>query len=389
MRLFDCWYFRLMKDAFQKRIGILGGGQLGRMIIQEAINYNLFISVLDPDPNAPCSVVANEHVVGDFKEYQSVMDFGKNCDLVTIEIENVNTRALKDLAKSGIEVYPEPAVIEIIKDKRKQKTFYKANRIPTSEFMLVEGRKDIEAHVDFLPFVNKLGTAGYDGRGVKVLQSDADLAEAFDQPGLIEKYIPFEKELAMIVARNKKGEIKTYPLVEMVFNPVENLVEYLFSPANVDGLVHQKAESIARDIISKLNMTGLLAVELFLDKENNLLVNEIAPRVHNSGHHTIESCASSQFDQFLRSILNLPLGNTDLRAHAAMINLLGSPGHKGLAKYQGVEETLGCSNAFIHLYGKKETRPFRKMGHLTVIADSHEALLSSINDLKKAIKIIS
>ena len=270
------------------RLGILGGGQLGRMLIQAGIDFNIPFSILDPDPDAPCSSLAEFHC-GKLTDYDTVMNFGVTCDIITIEIENVNTAALKELERNGKSVFPQPSIIELIQDKRTQKEFFKDNNIPTADFILTENRKDVLLHKDFLPAVNKLGREGYDGRGVQILRNEAALVDAFDAPGLLEKLIPFEKEIAVIVARNVKGDVVAYPAVEMMFHPIQNLVEYLFAPAQLSGDLRHKAEKIAIDVIERLGMVGLLAVEMFVTKEDDVLVNEIAPRPHNSGHQTIEA----------------------------------------------------------------------------------------------------
>src|SRR5688572_20739752 len=336
------------------------------MLIQSGLDFNIAFSILDPDPEAPCSTLAPFHT-GKLTDYDTVMKFGSSCDVLTIEIENVNTAALKDLVKQGKKVFPQPAVIELIQDKRVQKNFYREKGIPTADFILTENAADVRKNKSFLPAVNKLGKEGYDGRGVQILRTEADLNAAFDAPGLLEKLIDFEKEISVIVARNERGEVRTFPVVEMVFHPVHNLVEYLFAPAQLSPEVAQEADRIARKIIEDLNMVGLLAVEMFVTKKGEVLVNEVAPRPHNSGHQTIEANMTSQYEQHLRAILNLPLGDTELLIPSAMVNLLGEPGHNGLAKYQGFEDVAKVSGVHVHLYGKKYTKPFRKMGHVTII----------------------
>jgi 5-(carboxyamino)imidazole ribonucleotide synthase len=367
-------------------LGILGGGQLGRMLIQSGIDLNLNFKVLDPDSHAPCSQLA-DFTCGKLTDYQTVWDFGQSCDLITIEIENVNTQALSDLAKAGKKVFPQPAIIELIQDKRKQKEFFVVNQIPTAEFILVENKNDVISNQHFLPAVNKLGREGYDGRGVQILRSQQDLEKAFGAPGLLEKLIDFEKEIAVIVSRNESGEISSYPPVEMVFHPEANLVEYLFSPAQISKGIVGKADKIARRIIEKLNMVGLLAVEMFITKDEDVLVNEIAPRPHNSGHQTIEGNVTSQYEQHLRAILNLSPGDTSIVKPSAMINLLGEENFSGLARYEGLEEVLKLEGAHIHLYGKKLTKPFRKMGHVTVVDQDLESLKKKANFVKQTLKV--
>jgi 5-(carboxyamino)imidazole ribonucleotide synthase len=370
------------------KVGILGGGQLGRMLIQSGIDFNIPFSVLDPDAHAPCSTLT-EFAHGKLTDYDTVLKFGSSCDIITIEIENVNTKALKELVRQGKKVYPQPEIIELIQDKRIQKMFYQEHDIPTAEFLLVENAADVKSKRSFLPAVNKLGREGYDGRGVQIIKTPADLHKAFDAPGLLEKLIPFEKEIAVIVARNEQGEIKSFPAVEMVFHPVQNLVEYLFAPTELPLKILNEADEVAKTIIKKLNMIGLLAVEMFVTATGEILVNEIAPRPHNSGHQTIEANVTSQYEQHLRAILNLPLGDTTLTTPSAMVNLLGEPAFEGLAKYQGMEEILKLSGVHIHLYGKRFTKPFRKMGHVTIVDSNVETLKKKANFVKQTLKVIA
>jgi len=370
------------------KLGVLGGGQLGRMLIQAGIDFNIPFAVLDPDPNAPCSSLAEFHC-GKLTDYDTVMKFGETCDVITIEIENVNTSALKTLVRQGKKVYPQPSIIELIQDKRTQKTFYQEHKIPTADFVLTKNREDVMQYKKILPAVNKLGREGYDGRGVQILRSEADLVKAFDSPGLLEKLIPFEKEIAIIVARNEKGEVTSYPAVEMIFHPVQNLVEYLFAPAQLSPAIFQLAESIARKVIDTLEMIGILAVEMFVTKEGEVLVNEIAPRPHNSGHQTIEANVTSQYEQHLRAILNLPLGDTKLIQPSAMVNLLGEPGHSGVARYEGFEEVIRIPGVHVHLYGKQFTKPFRKMGHVTIVDSDLVSLKNKATFVKQTLKVIT
>lgn len=348
------------------RLGILGGGQLGRMLIQEAVNYDIRVAVLDPAQDAPCASLCHEFVQGSFQDYASVIAFGKDKDVITVEIEHVSTDALEDLEKSGVEVYPKPSFLRMVQDKGLQKEFYEAHHIPTAPFQLIESTSALDYSILRFPFVLKLRTGGYDGKGVQIIRSAADLEHTFDEPCLIEEMINFSKELSIIIARNKQGETSFFPLVEMEFNAEANLVEFLFSPAQVLHEVESQAQAIAKKIAESSNFVGLLAVELFLTKEGQLLVNEMAPRPHNSGHHTIEACVTSQYEQHLRSILSLPLGNTTLVQPAVMVNLLGASGHEGPVHYKGLEEALRLPGVHVHLYGKSRTKPFRKMGHITV-----------------------
>jgi 5-(carboxyamino)imidazole ribonucleotide synthase len=370
-------------------LGVLGGGQLGRMLIQSAINYNQDIHILDPDPNAPCKDICQNFQIGSLKDFETVYSFGKNCDVITVEIEAVNTDALQKLSDEGKKVFPQPHILKLIQDKREQKQFYKEHGIPTAEFILTENRADVISKKAFLPAVNKLGKEGYDGRGVQILRSESDLNQAFDSPGLLEKLIDFDKEIAVTVARNESGDLIAYPAVECAFHPTANLVEFLFAPAEISSEIEAKAQEIAKEVILKLDMVGILAVELFVTKSGEVLVNEIAPRPHNSGHHTIEANFTSQFEQHLRSVMNWPLGNPGLRCPAAMINLLGEDGFSGPAIVEGKEEALAEKGVYIHLYGKKLTKPFRKMGHVTILDESISSLKAKANRIKELIKIKS
>jgi 5-(carboxyamino)imidazole ribonucleotide synthase len=370
-------------------VGILGGGQLGRMFIQEAINLNVPVHILDPDPEAPCKHLAAYFQCGSLLDYDTVLEFGMQCDVITIEIETVNTSALKELRSKGKEVWPQPEIIELIQDKRKQKTFYKEKGIPTAPFVLTENKEEVRNFTSMLPAVHKLGRGGYDGRGVQVLASASDLDKAFDAPGLLESFVAFEKELAVIVSRNASGQIASFPVVECEFHPEANLVEFLFCPAEISPQKEIEAQELARRVIEELGMVGLLAVELFLTKEGELLVNEIAPRPHNSGHHTIEGNMASQFAQHLRAILDLPPASTALRQAAAMVNILGEEGFSGQAIYKGLKEALAEKGVYVHLYGKTITKPFRKMGHATVLSEDVVAVKEKARRIKETIKVIA
>jgi len=368
------------------KIGVLGGGQLGRMLIQEAINLNLHIHIMDPDQNAPCASIAQTFTCASLTDFDAVIEFGKDKNLITVEIENVNIEALEALEKNGVQVYPQPHVLKIIKDKGTQKQFYETNDIPTSPFELIQSANELtKASIKF-PVVQKLRTGGYDGRGVQILKNDQS---SFDAPSIIENLIDFEKEISIIVARNDKGQVSTFPSVECEFNPEAHLVEFLFSPAEISHEIEKKAKEIASDVIEKLDMVGILAVEMFLTKSGDLLVNEIAPRPHNSGHHTIECCETSQFAQHLRAILGLPLGSTALIQPGAMINLLGEKGHTGTAIYEGLSELLNHTHVFPHLYGKEQTKPLRKMGHITITGNSIEEVKETADKIKDIIHIVA
>ncbi|WMJ71830.1 5-(carboxyamino)imidazole ribonucleotide synthase [Cytophagaceae bacterium ABcell3] len=372
----------------QTKLGILGGGQLGRMLIQSCIDFNVHTSVLDPDKDAPCAGLANEFMQGSLTDYETVLNFGRGKDVLTIEIENVNADALKTLRDEGVQVFPEPEAIKVIQDKRVQKQFYRDNGIPTSDFVLVDTKEALSEHASFFPAFQKLGKAGYDGRGVYRIKDEGDLQNALDGPSVLEKLVDFDKEISVLVARNTKGDVVTYPVVEMVFHPVHNLVEYLFSPADVSAEIESKARETAVKVIESLNMTGLLAVEMFI-KDGQVLVNEVAPRPHNSGHQTIKANYTSQYEQHLRAILGLSLGSTKVTKPSALVNLLGADGYKGDAKYQGVDEILSKEGVFLHLYGKKKTKPFRKMGHITILDDTLDNLKEKAEFVKKTIKVVA
>lgn len=371
------------------RLGILGGGQLGRMLIQESINFNTTIHVLDPDENAPCKHLCKHFTVGALDDFDTVYQFGKKVDMLTIEIEKVNVDALEKLEEEGTLVFPQARVIRLIQDKGLQKEFFKQHDIPTADFQLVSSKEDLLDAQLGLPFIQKLRRDGYDGKGVLKIQEVADFDQAFQAPSLIETWVDFEKELAVIVARNEDGEIKTFPCVEMEFNPQVNLVEFLIAPSTLPYPIQQRAEELATQIADSLQIVGLLAVEMFLTRDGEILVNELAPRPHNSGHHTIEANATSQFAQHLRAIFNQPLGATTSATNAVMINLLGDPGYQGLAVYQGMQETLKKEGAYVHLYGKKFTKPFRKMGHVTILNEDREAAIATAREIQKTLKVIA
>ncbi|MFK8037103.1 MAG: 5-(carboxyamino)imidazole ribonucleotide synthase [Crocinitomicaceae bacterium] len=374
-------------DTF--KLGILGGGQLGRMFIQEAINFDVNVYILDQGHSLPASSAAYHFTDGDIKDYDTVYAFGKDKDVLTIEIENVNILALKQLEKEGVKVYPQPHIIEMIQDKGAQKAFYVEHQIPTAPFYLIENRNEISSYITELPFMQKMRVGGYDGKGVTVLRDENDIIEGFDAPSILETFVDFDKELSVIVARNAKGEVQSFPLVEQEFNPEANLVEFLFSPADVTDEIGKKAQEIAENLVEKLDFIGILAVELFLTKEGELLVNEIAPRPHNSGHHTIEGNFTSQFEQHLRAILNLPLGCTDIVIPSVMINVLGEKRFTGKVKYHGMQAVLSMPGVTPHIYGKSDTKPFRKMGHITVVNPNLEKAKEIALAVKDTFKVIS
>lgn len=357
-----------------KRLGILGGGQLGRMLIQAAVNYDFYIKVLDPDTQAPCRGLCHEFVQGSFADYATVLAFGQNVDILTIEIEHVNLAALQELVRQGKQVYPQPEVIAIIQDKSAQKEFYKTHHIPTADFTI-----DVQSYSGPFPVMQKLRRLGYDGKGVKKINSTQELSTGLTEPSFLEQFIPFQKELAVIVARNQRGDIVTYPTVEMQFHPEANLVEWLLAPARISQQIDATARDTAVKLAKALQVVGGLAVEMFLTETGEVLVNEIAPRPHNSGHHTIEGNVTSQYDQHLRAIMNWPLGDTATRSPAVMVNLIGQIGR--------LEAVLAVPGAYLHLYGKAEAKPFRKMGHMTVLHKDVEQALRTALDLKTKVHL--
>lgn len=371
------------------KLGILGGGQLGRMLIQQAINYNVTVKILDPDREAPCRKLCDEFTVGSLGDYETVYNFGKTVDLLTIEIEKVNVDALEQLEKEGVLVYPQSRIIRLIQDKGLQKQFFKENDIPTADFQIISSPQQLQQSLIPFPYIQKLRKDGYDGKGVYKVIDESYLAGAFKEPSLIEQWIDFEKEIAVIVARNENGEISAFPMVEMEFNPKANLVEFLIAPSTLPFAIQQKAEQIAKKIADSLKIVGLLAVEMFLDKHGRILVNELAPRPHNSGHQTIEGNVVSQFEQHLRAIFNQPLGDTACLNNAIMVNVLGETGYEGPAIYQGIEKVLKVPGVYIHLYGKALTKPFRKMGHVTIVDTDREKAIEKARFVQKTLKVIS
>ena len=370
---------------------ILGGGQLGKMLIEAASDWNIRCHVLDPDPDCSCSRLAWQFTCGSFKDYDAVMAFCAEAHYITIEIEHVNTDALRDLKAQGKQVFPDPDMLDIIKDKGKQKSFYAEHGIPTSPFTLYDDadaiRQAVASGTRTLPFVQKSCTAGYDGKGVQVVRTKDDLDKLLPGASLAEELIPFEKELAVIVARSTNGDTKAFPAVEMEFHPTANLVEFLLSPAHINSELEQKAQQLAVRTIEAMNLYGVLAVEMFLTADGDILVNEVAPRPHNSGHHTIEANITSQYQQLLRSIFGLPLGSTALTTTSMMVNLLGEDGYTGEAIYEGLPECLAMEGVYVHLYGKKITKPFRKMGHVTIVDSDAAKAREKANFVKDNLKI--
>lgn len=375
------------------RLGIIAGGQLGKMLIQEASKWDIITYVLDNDEDCPAGKIASYFIKGKNLDFDSVYQFGKMVDVLTFEMENINIEALKKLKYEGHRVVPDPEILEMIQDKGLQKQFYEKNGIPTSPFKIFESEitilNGIEKGEIKYPFVQKLRKGGYDGRGVAVINDNSDLKKLLLGPSLIEEKVEIIKEIAVIVARNRKGEIKCYPVVEMLFDPKANLVDKLICPSSITLEQSEKAVNFASEIIELLNMEGLLAVEFFVDSKGDVIVNEVAPRPHNSGHHTIESIITSQFEQHLRAILNLPLGSTKLKLPSVMINILGTEGYDGPVIYEGLTESMAIDGVKIHLYGKKITKPYRKMGHVTVLSSSLECALKKAEKVKQLIKVKS
>jgi 5-(carboxyamino)imidazole ribonucleotide synthase len=372
-----------------RRVGILGGGQLGRMLLQAAANYTVETYVLENDPECPAAHLCNSFTKGDIKKFDDVYQFGKNLDAITIEIESVNTEALTKLHDEGVKVFPNPSALSTIKNKILQKQYYASINVPSPEFIITRNIREVENNAGFLPAVHKVATGGYDGRGVVIIKDEKQVDKGFDAPAVLEKMVQIKKEIAITVAINLKGETALYPPVEMIFNNDLNLLQYQLCPAALKEKTLWKAEAIALTVAKNFNSAGLFAVEMFIDIDENVWVNETAPRVHNSGHHTIEANYCSQFDMLWRIILDYPLGNTKEILPSAMINLIGAEGYTGEAVYQGLNDVLKIDNAFVHLYGKKQTRPGRKMGHVTVISESTQDLVYKANLVRRTLQVKS
>jgi 5-(carboxyamino)imidazole ribonucleotide synthase len=369
------------------KAGILGGGQLGRMLLQAAANYTVETFVLENDPHCPAAHLCHHFIQGDITNFDDVYAFGKKVDVLTIEIENVNIEALEKLESEGVKVIPKPSAIKIIKNKIKQKGFYQVNEIPTSDFVVTHTKESLPHHHAFLPAVHKLGEGGYDGKGVQIIRTTDDFEKGFDAPSVLEKMVAIDKELAMIVAIAQDGAATLYPPAEMIFDPVLNLLDYQISPAILPEKVSWKAEAIALKLVKAFNSPGLFAVELFVTKDEEVFVNETAPRVHNSGHHSIEANYSSQYDMLWRIMLNYPLGNPDAILPSAIVNILGAEGHSGEAVYTNLDDVLSMDNVFVHLYGKKQTKPGRKMGHVTIMHTDYQDLRYKANKIKHTLKV--
>lgn len=375
------------------KLGILGGGQLGKMLLYDTRKFDIYTCVLDSSDEAPCKIASNEFYKGDLLDFETVYNFGKKVDVLTIEIENVNVDALEKLEKEGIKVYPSSKTLKIIQNKATQKLFYIDHNLPTVTFSRFAYTSEIEDAVSNgglkFPFVWKCAKFGYDGTGVKVVKSFSDLKKLPNVECITEDLIHFKKELAVIVARNVSGETKIYPIVEMEFHPEANQVEYVICPARISEEVAKKAEVIALKVSAAFNHVGLIAVEMFQTQENNILINEVAPRPHNSGHHTIETSYTSQFEQHLRAILDLPLGKTDSKIAGIMVNLVGEEGHNGSVVYKNIEQIMKMNGVTPHIYGKKQTRPFRKMGHVTIVNKDLSEARKIAEEVKNSIKVIS
>ncbi len=377
----------------QYKVGILGGGQLGKMLLYNTRKFDIYTCVLDPNPDAPCKLACNEFFVGDLMDFDTVFEFGKKVDTLTIEIENVNIDALGALEKEGVKVYPSAETLATIQNKAKQKLFYVDHNLPTADFRryayIDELKRAVEHNVQPLPFVWKSAQFGYDGKGVKIVRTITDLDELPNVECIAETLVPFKKELAVTVARTPDGEVKAYPVVEMEFHPEANQVEYVLCPARISENITKKAELVALKTAAAFHHVGLLAVELFLTENDEILINEVAPRPHNSGHQTIEASYTSQFEQHLRAVLNLPLGETKNKVSGVMVNLVGAEDYQGAVVYENIEKILKLNGVTPHIYGKKETRPFRKMGHVTIVHPEINEARAIAQQVKETIKVIS
>lgn len=370
-------------------LGVLGGGQLGKMLGQAAAELDIRLHVLDPTPNPPSEGITFSQTLGNFRDYETVLAFGKDKDVLTVEIEDVNTQALKELNKQGVKIFPHPEALELIKNKRRQKELFTKLGLPTSAYFVTYNIKEVEAQKGFLPAFHKLAEAGYDGRGVTLLKNENDFPKAFDTEAVLEKLVDIEKEFSVIGARNLNGEMALFPLVEQVFHPEKHVLQYLISPANLEESIENAACEMVKQLLESLEYVGLMAVEFFLTKDGQVLINEIAPRPHNSGHHTIRANVTSQFMQHLRAILNLPLGLTNSYCPAGIVNLLGEEGYTGKVKYEGMEKALSLPGVFPYLYGKAETKPFRKMGHVTIVAPTLPQVKKLAEEVSASLRVIS
>lgn len=373
------------------KMGVIAGGQLGKMLIQEASKWDITTYVLDPDEGCSAHGVASVYVKGDFRDFNDVYNFGKQVDILTYELENINIEALQKLKSEGLKILPDPDTLQLIQDKGLQKEFYAKYNLPTSPFNCYENEREIQEAITngdlSYPFVQKLRKGGYDGQGVSLIKSSED--RLLVGASMCENMVEIDKEIAVIAARNSAGDVRCFPAVEMTFNETTNLVEDLFCPANISEEQSKQAETLAVKIIESFEMVGLLAVEFFIDKEGQVIINEVAPRPHNSGHHTIDAIVTSQLMQLLRAILGLPLGSTEILQNSVMLNLLGEPGYEGPVYYEGFAECMAIEGVKIHLYGKKQTRPFRKMGHVTILSDTIEDAMVKAEEVKHKLKVKS
>ncbi len=372
-------------------LGILGGGQLGKMLLAETRKFDIQTYVLDPSDEAPCKIGCNQFFKGDLMDFETVYNFGKKANVVTFEIELVNLEALEKLENEGIKVFPSPKTLRLIQNKGVQKDFYIKNNIPTADYRRFETTETLKSEIANLklPFVWKCAEFGYDGTGVKIIRTLSDLDNLPNVECISEEMIPFKNELAVIVCRNPSGEIKTYPVVEMEFHPEANQVEYVICPARIEKQVAEKAQAIALKVSEAFNHVGLLAVEMFQTEKDEIIVNEVAPRPHNSGHYSIEASYTSQFENHLRAIINLPLGNTASKVAGIMVNLVGEENYSGNVVYQNIEEILEWDGVTPHIYGKKQTRPFRKMGHVTIVNKDIAEARKIAEEVKNTIRVIS
>jgi len=376
-----------------KTIGILGGGQLGKMLLSKTRQWDIKTKVLDNNSDAPAKYDCNEFHVGDLMDYNTVLNFAKDLDILTIEIENVNIKALEKIEKKGIKVYPQPSVLKIIQNKLKQKKFYKKNKMPIALFIEFDSKKALKENILLrklsFPFVWKSNSMGYDGFGVKIIKSNKDLENLNDSSCFVEELVDIKKELAVIVCRNAKGQMTNYPVVEMKFNTNSNQVEYVLSPARINNEISKKAISISSKLSKLYNHIGIMAIELFLTSDNEILINEVAPRPHNSGHFSIEMSYTSQFEQHIRAILDLPLGETKNKISGVMVNLVGKKGYNGPVIYKNIDQIMAIEGVTPHIYGKKETRPNRKMGHITIVNEKLDYAIKIAKKIKETIEVIS
>lgn len=372
-----------------QKIGILGGGQLGRMLLQAAANYPVETFVMENDPGCPAAHLCHHFTSGDIKNFDDVYNFGKGLHALTIEIENINVEALEKLESEGVKIYPRPSVLKTIRNKILQKEYYKSHDMPSAGFIITNNLNELKEQEDFLPAVHKLAEGGYDGKGVQIIKTKQDMDKGFDMPAVLEKLVPIYKEIAQMVAINEKGDTVLYPPVEMVFDPHLNLLDFQICPAEIETRVLWKVEAIALSVVRNFKSPGLFAVEMFINRDGDVFVNETAPRVHNSGHHTIEAHLCSQYDMLWRVLLGYPMGNTKAILPSALVNLVGEKNYSGPAIYEGLQEVLMMDNVFVHIYGKAQTKPGRKMGHVTILGKDKHDLIHKSHLVKNTLKVIA